>query len=153
MSSGHQRSCFIPFPAHLRCAPMYRVTEKSVSCGHPLSYSSTYPTHSFLIPPTLLISPTFLIPLTLLIPPAFLISPTFLIPLTLLIPPAFLISPTPHHTSCTPHHTYTSYLHLLTTLPHLTISILPIILLPYLYTPSYIHHSSLLYCDCNNTSG
>ncbi|WP_301389957.1 hypothetical protein [uncultured Duncaniella sp.] len=61
---------------------MYRVTEKSVSCGHPLSYSSTYPTR---IPPTPLIS--------------------LLIPLTL------LISPTPHHTSCTPHHTSISSPH------------------------------------------
>ncbi|WP_300905408.1 hypothetical protein, partial [uncultured Duncaniella sp.] len=61
-------------------------------------------------------------------------------PIHLPIQPAFLILSS-------------SYLHLLTTLPPRTISILPIILLPYLYTPSYIHHSSLLYCDCNNTSG
>ncbi len=36
MSCGHLCFFYFTFPAHLRYAPMYRVTQKSVSCGHPL---------------------------------------------------------------------------------------------------------------------
>ena len=41
MSCGHLCFFYFTFPAHLRCAPMYRVTQKSVSCGHPLIPTGT----------------------------------------------------------------------------------------------------------------
>ncbi len=37
MSCGHLCFFYFTFPAHLRYAPMYRVTQKSVSYGHPLA--------------------------------------------------------------------------------------------------------------------
>lgn len=129
-------------PAHLHCAPMYRVTEKPVSCGHPLSYSSTYTLSSYPHSPscpyysslphfhhTLLILPSLHHP-----PPTTHLSHTSL--------PHSIILPSPTHPATTTHPFHTSITHSITRPPLLIHHTLHH---PTTHSPACHHYSSLTY--------